>query len=185
MPKVVILLAEGFEEVEAVAIVDVLRRADIEVVVAGMHEGPITSSRRVRVLADTVIDTIRSEDFDMIVLPGGQPGSDNLNADARVQGLINEFNAKGKLIGAICAAPYVLANAGILEGKRATSYPTYKDRLGKVVYEEQSVVEDGNVMTSRGPGTALCFGLSIVARLVGKEKAQQIRQAMLLEKICD
>jgi len=185
MSKVVILLAEGFEEVEAVAIVDVLRRADIEVVIAGLHEGLITSARRVRVLPDTVVDTIRSEDFDMIVLPGGQPGSDNLNNDARVHALIREFHVKGKLTGAICAAPYVLANAGILEGKRATSYPTYKDRLGKVVYEEQSVVEDGNVMTSRGPGTALCFGLSIVARLVGKEKAQQIRQAMLLEKVCD
>jgi 4-methyl-5(b-hydroxyethyl)-thiazole monophosphate biosynthesis len=185
MVKVVILLAEGFEEVEAVAIVDVLRRADIEVVIAGLHEGPITSARRVRVLPDTGIDTIRSEDFDMIVLPGGQPGSDNLNADARVRRLINEFHAQGKLTGAICAAPYVLANAGILDGKHATSYPSYRDRLGKVIYEEQSVVEDGNVMTSRGPGTALCFGLSIVARLVGEEKAQQIRQAMLLEKVCN
>jgi protein deglycase len=185
MSKVVILLAEGFEEVEAIAIVDVLRRADIEVVIAGLHEGPVTSARRVRVIPDIVIDTIRSEDFDMIVLPGGQPGSDNLNADARVRRLITEFHAKGKLTGAICAAPYVLANAGILEGKRVTSYPTYRDRLGKVAYEEQSVVEDGNVMTSRGPGTALCFGLSIVARLVGKEKAQQIREAMLLEKVCD
>lgn len=185
MAKVVILLAEGFEEVEAIAIVDVLRRADIEVAIAGLYEGPITSARKVRVLPDTVIDTIRPEDFDMIVLPGGQPGSDNLNADTRVRRLINEFHAKGKLTGAICAAPYVLANAGILEGKRATSYPTYKDRLGNVIYEELSVVEDGNVMTSRGPGTALCFGLSIVKRLVGKEKAQQIRQAMLLEKVCD
>lgn len=88
MSKVVILLAEGFEEVEAIAIVDVLRRADIEVVIAGLHEGPVTSARRVRVLPDTVIDTIRPEDFDMIVLPGGQPGSDNLNSDARVQTLI-------------------------------------------------------------------------------------------------
>jgi protein deglycase len=185
MPKVVILLADGFEEVEAVAIVDVLRRADIEVTIAGLHEGPVTSARKIRVLPDTVIDTIRTEDFDMVLLPGGQPGSDNLNNDARVLTLIREFHTKGKLTGAICAAPYVLANAGILDGRHATSYPTYKDRLGKVVYEEQTVVEDGNVMTSRGPGTALCFGLSIVAKLVGKEKAQQIRQAMLLEKVCD
>jgi 4-methyl-5(b-hydroxyethyl)-thiazole monophosphate biosynthesis len=185
MPKVVILFAEGFEEVEAVAIVDVLRRAEIDVTIAGLRQGPVTSARRVRVLPDTVIDTIRTEDFDMIVLPGGQPGSDNLNNDARVRRLITEFHAKGKLTGAICAAPYVLANAGILEGKHVTSYPTYRDRLGKVVYEEQTVVEDGNVMTSRGPGTALCFGLSIVAKLVGKEKALQIKQAMLLEKVCD
>jgi 4-methyl-5(b-hydroxyethyl)-thiazole monophosphate biosynthesis len=185
MPKVVILLAEGFEEVEAVAIIDVLRRAEIEVTSAGLHEGPVTSARKIIVLPDTVIDKIRTEDFDMVVLPGGQPGADNLNNDARVRTLLSEFHKKGKLTGAICAAPYVLANAGILEGKHATSYPTYKDKLGNVMYEEKTVVEDGNVMTSRGPGTALCFGLSIVAKLVGKEKAQQIRQAMLLEKVCE
>jgi 4-methyl-5(b-hydroxyethyl)-thiazole monophosphate biosynthesis len=185
MPKVVILLAEGFEEVEAVAIIDVLRRAEIDVTSAGLHEGPVTSARKIIVLPDTVIDKIRTEDFDMVVLPGGQPGADNLNNDARVRTLLSEFHKKGKLTGAICAAPYVLANAGILEGKHATSYPTYKDKLGNVMYEEKTVVEDGNVMTSRGPGTALCFGLSIVAKLVGKEKAQQIRQAMLLEKVCE
>jgi protein deglycase len=185
MPKVVILLADGFEEVEAVAIVDVLRRAEIEVTIAGLHEGPVTSARKVRVLPDTVIDTIRTGDFDMIVLPGGQPGSDNLNNDARVRTLVRDFHTKGKLTGAICAAPYVLANAGILDGRHVTSYPTYRDRLGKVIYEEHSVVEDGNVMTSRGPGTALCFGLSIAEKLVGKEKAQQIKHAMLLEKVCD
>lgn len=185
MPQVVILLADGFEEVEAVAIVDVLRRAEIAVTIAGLHEGPVVSARNIRVLADTVIDTVRSDDFDMIVLPGGQPGSDNLNGDPRVRALIHEFNAKGKLTGAICAAPYVLANAGILEGKRATSYPSYRERLGNAVYEEKSVVEDGTVMTSRGPGTALCFGLSIVAKLAGAEKAQQIKQAMLLDEVCD
>jgi len=114
MPRVVIPLADGFEEVEAIALVDVLRRADIDVVVAGLHDGPIESARKVRVLPDTTIDTIRGEDFDMIVLPGGQPGSDNLNADSRVKALLRDFYAKGKLTGAICAAPYVLASAGIL-----------------------------------------------------------------------
>ena len=185
MPKVVVLLAEGFEEVEAVAIVDVLRRAEIEVTLAGLHEGPVTSARKIRVLPYVVIDEISTDRFDMIILPGGQPGSDNLNNDARVRSLVREFHSKGKLTAAICAAPYVLANAGILDGKRVTSYPTYRDRLGNVTYEEQTVVEDGNVITSRGPGTALCFGLSIVARLAGKEKANQIRQAMLLEEICN
>jgi 4-methyl-5(b-hydroxyethyl)-thiazole monophosphate biosynthesis len=185
MPKVVILLADGFEEVEAVAIVDVLRRAEIEVTIAGLHKGAVVSARNIRVLPDTVIDNIRSDDFDMIVLPGGQPGSDNLNGDPCVVALIKEFNTKGKLTGAICAAPYVLANAGVLEGRRATSYPTYQEKLGNAIYEETAVVEDGNVMTSRGPGTALCFGLSIVAKLAGAEKAQEIKKAMLLEKVCD
>jgi 4-methyl-5(b-hydroxyethyl)-thiazole monophosphate biosynthesis len=181
MPRVVVILADGFEEVEAMAIVDVLRRADIDTVTAGLHEGPVVSARKVKVIPDTVIDKVRSDDFDMIVLPGGQPGSDNLNADNRVKELLKSFSQKGKLTGAICAAPFVLANAGVLQGKHATSFPSYKDRLGNVIYEEKTVVEDGNILTSRGPGTALSFGLAIVARLLNKEKAQKIREAMLVE----
>ena len=181
MPRVAVILADGFEEVEAIAIIDVLRRARIDTVVAGLHTGHITSARTVKVIPDTVIDTVKADDFDMIVLPGGQPGSDNLNADPRVKELISSFSLKGKLIGAICAAPMVLAGAGILQGKRATSYPSYKDRLGGALYEETPVVTDGNVLTSRGAGTALSFGLAIVERLVSKEKAQKIKEAMLIQ----
>ena len=184
MSKVAVILADGFEEVEAIAVVDVLRRADIEVVMAGLHEGPVSSARNVKIIPDTTIDTIKSEDFEMIVLPGGQPGSDNLNADTRVKDLVRDFNSKGKLTGAICAAPYVLANAGILDGKHATAYPSFKDKLGAALYEEKTVVEDGNVLTSRGPGTALCFALAIVERLSGKEKAGQIKEAMLVNQDC-
>jgi len=180
MPKVVILLADGFEELEAVAIADVLRRAEIEVVLAGLHDGPVTSARKVRLLPDAVIDMVRPDDFDMIVLPGGQPGADNLNADPRVRELVRQFYGSGKLTGAICAAPYVLANAGVLDGRHATSFPSYKGRLGTAVYEEKSVVEDGNVLTSRGPGTAIAFGLAIAAKLVGREKARKIQEAMLV-----
>ncbi len=180
MPKVAVILADGFEEVEAIAIIDVLRRAGIDVVAAGLHDGHITSSHKVKVIPDTVIDTVKVDDFDMLVLPGGQPGSDNLNADARVIALIKSFSQKGKLTGAICAAPFVLGNAGVLAGKRATSYPSYKDKLCGATYEEKTVVEDGNVLTSRGAGTALAFGLAIVARLVGAEKAQKIKEAMLI-----
>ncbi len=180
MPRVVVVLADGFEEVEAMAVVDVLRRAEIETVIAGLHDGHITSARKVKVIPDTVIDTVKPDDFDMIVLPGGQPGSDNLNADVRVKELIRSFSLKGKLTGAICAAPIVLASAGILQGKRVTSYPTYKERLGGAVYEEKTVVSDGNVLTSRGAGTALNFGLAIVERLMGREKAQTIKESMLI-----
>lgn len=180
MPRVAVILADGFEEVEAMAVVDVLRRAEIETVIAGLHAGHIASARKVKVIPDTVIDTVKPDDFDMIVLPGGQPGSDNLNADVRVKELIKSFSLKGKLTGAICAAPYVLANAGVLKGKRVTSYPTYKDRLGGAVYEEKTVVSDGNVLTSRGAGTALNFGLAIVERLMGREKAQKIKESMLI-----
>ncbi len=184
MPNIAIILAEGFEELEAVAIIDVLRRAGIEVVSAGLHEGTVSSARKVKVIPDVMIDKLNSDDFDMLVLPGGLPGSDNLNADKRVGDLIRDFTNKGKVTGAICAAPYVLANSGVLEGKHVTSYPSFKEKLGNVVYEEKTVVTDGNIMTSRGPGTAICFGLAIVERFLGKEKALQIKEAMLVEQDC-
>ena len=123
--RIVVLLADGFEEVEAIALVDVLRRAKIEVVVAGLHSGVVESARGVKLVPDTAIDTIRTENFDMIVLPGGQPGSDNMRSDERVKTLVRDFYSKGKLTGAICAAPIGLADAGILEGKRATAYRSY------------------------------------------------------------
>ncbi|HXW68724.1 MAG TPA: DJ-1 family glyoxalase III [Dissulfurispiraceae bacterium] len=180
MPQVAVLLADGFEEVEAMAIIDVLRRAGITVVIAGLHPGPIESARHVKVLPDALIDTIRADNFDMLVLPGGQPGADNLNGDKRVKDLIMEFYDKGKLTGAICAAPYVLANAGILEGKHATAYPTFMDRLGNALYKDENVVIDGQVLTSKGPGTALHFGIAIVERLAGRERAEAVKEAMLI-----
>ncbi len=185
MPKVIVPLADGFEEIEAIAIIDVLRRAGIDVTVAGLHSGPIQSARRLKVVPDTTIETITSDDFDMIVLPGGQPGSDNLNADERVRTLLRDFHGKGKLTGAICAAPYVLAGVGILEGKKATSFPSYSGKLGGAIYQEKTVVEDGKVMTSRGPGTAVCFALAIVERLVGREKANAVKEAMLVRDDCN
>ncbi len=181
MPNVAVILADGFEEVEAISIVDVLRRAEINTVIAGLHDGHIISARKVKIIPDTTIDTVKVDDFDMIVLPGGQPGTDNLKADPRVNDLIKSFSQKGKLTGAICAAPIVLASAGVLQGKHATSFPSYRDRLGGALYEEKSVVTDGNVLTSRGPGTALAFGLAIVERLLNKEKAQKIKEAMLIK----
>jgi len=185
MSKVVVPLADGFEEIEAMAIIDVLRRAGINVSIAGLHSGPVESARKVKVIPDTTIDTISAEDFDMIVLPGGQPGADNLNADERVGKLIREFRDKGKFTAAICAAPYVLANAGVLEGKRATAFPSFSKRLGSAVYTEQSVVEDGKVLTSRGPGTAICFALALAEKLAGKEKAASVKEAMLVRDDCD
>lgn len=184
MPKVVVPLADGFEEIEAMAIIDVLRRAGIEVTVAGLHSALIESARHVKVAPDTTIDTITADDFDMIILPGGQPGSDNLNASGEVKNLIRDFHRKGKLTGAICAAPYVLANAGVLEGRRATAYPSYSEKLGGAIYQDKTVVEDGNIMTSRGPGTAICFALAIIEKLVGREKANAVKEAMLIKDDC-
>jgi len=184
LARAVIILAKGFEELEAVAVVDVLRRAQIEVVIAGLNNDYVESARGVKVIPDESIDNIKAENFDMVILPGGIPGTDNLNADSRVRDLLIDFASEGRLTGAICAAPSVLANAGLLEGKKVTSYPTYKDKLGKVIYQEDKVVVDGNVLTSRGPATAICFGLAIVEKLSGREKAEEIKKAMLVD-YCD
>jgi len=186
MPRVLMPLAEGFEEIEALAIVDVLRRAEIEVVVAGLQPGPVTSVRKITVLPDTTIDTVSSDGFDMIILPGGQPGTDNLNNDPRIHRLLADFNSAGKLIAAICAAPIILGAAGLLSGRRATSYPTYSNRLGGALYDARTeVVTDGNIITSQGPGTAISFALAIVSRLAGESTAEEIAKAMVVPDVRD
>jgi 4-methyl-5(b-hydroxyethyl)-thiazole monophosphate biosynthesis len=181
MPKVLLPLAEGFEEIEALAVVDVLRRAKIEVTLAGLQLGSVSSARKVTIIPDTTIDTISVEEFNMIILPGGQPGTDNLNADPRIHRLLSEFQSSGKLIGAICAAPIILAAAGLLSGKRVTSYPSYSTKLNGALYEDRAVVTDGNIITSQGPGTAISFALAIVSRLVDGHTAEEISKSMLVQ----
>lgn len=181
MAKVLMPLAQGFEEIEALTIVDILRRADIEVVLAGLQPGPVTGSHNISIIPDSTIDSVNSGDFNMIVLPGGQPGSDNLNADPRIHKLLTEFAASEKLIGAICAAPIVLAAVGLLSGKKATCYPSYSDRLNGGIYNASPVVSDGSIITSSGPGTAVSFGLAIAARLAGRHAADAVAKAMLVQ----
>ncbi len=180
MSKVLMPLAHGFEEIEALTVVDILRRAEIDVVLAGLLPGPVTGAHNISVVPDTTIDAVNAYSFDMIVLPGGQPGSDNLNADPRVHALLKEFSASDKLIGAICAAPIVLAASGLLNGKNATCYPTYIRRLIGAVYEDRPVVCDGNLITSKGPGTAISFGLEIASRLAGRDVADAISESMIV-----
>ena len=179
MAKVLMPMAEGFEEIEALTVVDILRRADIGVVLAGLQPGSVAGAHNISIIPDTTIESVNAVDFDMIILPGGQPGSDNLNADPRIHALLAEFAAAEKLIGAICAAPIVLAAAGLLNGKKATCYPSYSDRLHGGIYEESPVVSDGTIITSRGPGTAVKFGIEIAARLAGRQAADAVAKAML------
>ncbi|KJU83030.1 DJ-1 family protein [Candidatus Magnetobacterium bavaricum] len=180
MERVLLLLAEGFEELEAVTIVDVLRRAEIDIVMAGLGDGVMTSARRIKIVPDMQLEDVDIDQFDMVVLPGGQPGTDNLAKDERVIRIIRTMNEKGKYTAAICAAPYVLSEAGVLADKRATSYPTFQERLKAAeVVKDQRVVRDGTVITSCGPGTAIDFALALVELFRGKQKAQTIRQAML------
>ena len=180
MASVLIPLAQGCEELEAVTVIDLLRRAGIEVISASLGEGPIKASRGTLLLADTTLDEALQRDYDMVVLPGGLPGADHLNNDARIQQLLQTMAKNNKYTAAICAAPKVLATAGLLEGKRATGFPGVLEKLQlpATTLESAAVVKDGNVITSRGPGTAMDFALTLIELLAGKPKRDEVETAL-------
>lgn len=171
------ILAPGFEEIEAVTVIDVLRRAEVDVLVAGLGGGPVRGSHQITVVADQPLDHLSPDDFDAVVLPGGMPGAANLRDNARVVALVKSFAAKGKVVAAICAAPIVLESAGLLAGRRATSFPGFE--LPSARYTEERVVVDGALVTSRGAGTAMEFALALVARLVSPEVSRDLAERML------
>lgn len=179
MARVLIPLADGCEELEAVTLIDLLRRAGIEVVTAGLKPGIVTASRGVQLVPDVTLDVALQDDYDMVALPGGMPGAAHLKGDARIIGLIKNMAAAGKYTAAICAAPMVLAEAGVLNGKRATAYPGFLDALPGVAASDAAVVQDGKVLTSRGPGTAMDFALALVEVLAGAEKRRQVEAALV------
>jgi len=178
MPKVLVPLAQGCEEIEAVTVIDILRRAGITVVSAGLDDQPVRASRGVMLMPDSTLDAVLHEDFDMIVLPGGQPGTNHLKADARVLKLVQRMAQQDKYVTAICAAPSVLASAGLLDGRQATSFPGALAPFPKVKQRHAAVVEDGKIITSRGPGTAMDFALTLVERLTGKAKRQEVEAGL-------
>jgi 4-methyl-5(b-hydroxyethyl)-thiazole monophosphate biosynthesis len=178
MPKVLVPLAQGCEEIEAVTIIDLLRRAGVEVISAGLDAHPIRASRGVILIADTTLELAVLQDFDMIVLPGGQPGTNNLKADQRIIALLQKMAAQGKHVAAICAAPAVLATAGLLNGKNATSFPGALDAFSQVHQQSNTVVIDGKVITSRGPGTAIDFALTLIALLVSTTKREEVASGL-------
>jgi 4-methyl-5(b-hydroxyethyl)-thiazole monophosphate biosynthesis len=188
MSTILLPLAKGFEEVEAVSLIDVLRRGGIEVRIAhmdgDMDTDLVLGANGITIQADTSIANVIEEDFDMILLPGGWDGTYILAENQTVQRLLKEFKQKEKVIGSICAAAYALKKADVL-GTEYTCYPAAKDEVNHNGYrEDKAVVTDGNVMTSRGPGTALCFGLEIVKRFSGVETYQAVKEGMLLD-FCD
>ena len=181
MAKVLVPLAQGCEELEAVTIIDLLRRAQIEVVTAGLDKKTVTASRGVRLIPDTDLDTALKQDYDMIVLPGGLPGADHLDQDPRLRSLLKKMAAGNQYTAAICAAPKALANAGVLEGKRATAYPGVLDsmNLPRTRVTGEAVVVDNHVITSRGPGTAMDFALALIETLLGKQKRNEVETALV------
>jgi protein deglycase len=181
MKKVLIHLADGFEEIEAITPVDVLRRAGCEVImvsVTGRNE--VTSSRGVVLVADTHFVEADYDHADMIVLPGGQPGADNLNKHEGLKKEIQEFCRQGKYVAAICAAPIVLGGLGVLKNKKATCYPGYESRLTGASTLGNAVEVDGNMITGKGPGVALEFSLMLVEKLMGKSKVEELKKAMII-----
>ncbi|ODU40594.1 MAG: 4-methyl-5(B-hydroxyethyl)-thiazole monophosphate biosynthesis protein [Thiobacillus sp. SCN 63-374] len=179
MARVLVPLADGCEELEAVTIIDLLRRAGIEVVSAGLKPGVVKASRGVQLVPDLTLDSALQDDYDMVVLPGGMPGAAHLKADPRILRLLKDMAAAGKYTAAICAAPMVLAEAGVLEGRQATSYPGFLDGLPGVTVSAAAVVRDGKVLTSRGPGTAMDFALALIETLAGADKRQQVEAALV------
>lgn len=174
MPKVLVPLAPGCEEIESISIINILRRAGVEVVSAGLDAQPVRASLGLMLLPDTTLDAALKQTYDMIVLPGGQPGTNNLKADARILALVQSMAQQGKYVAAICAAPSVLATAGLLDGKHATSFPGALDAFPGVQQQQGAIVEDGKLITSRGPGTAMDFALTLVERLLGHAKRAEV-----------
>lgn len=180
MSKVYIFLADGFEDIEGLTVVDLMRRAGIEIDTVSIKESrEVTTSHNITLLTDRIFSETDFSDADMLVLPGGMPGTRYLGEYAPLTDLLTDFYNKGGKIAAICAAPSVFANLGFLKGRKATSYPSFMDKLTGAETTEDAVVIDGNVTTSRGMGTAIDFGLSLIAQLMGEEKSKEIADSIV------
>lgn len=181
MSRVLVPLAQGCEELEAITITDLLVRAGIEVTTAGLDERPVTASRGTTIIPDTTIEAITGQSFDLIVLPGGLPGADHLRDNKSLQLLLKNHAAEGRRIGAICAAPKALAAAGLLEGRRATAYPGVLEALAndQIDIRNSAIEIDGNIITSRGPGTAMDFALTLIELLEGPARREEVNKQLV------
>lgn len=182
--KVLVPLAQDCEELEAVTIIDLLRRADIEVITAGLDAEPVVASRGVKLIPDTTLDQAiadHTDGFDMIVLPGGLPGADYLNNDPRIHALLKSQISQQKHIAAICAAPKVLVSAGLLDNKQITAYPGALGEMdtSNIKLSSKSVVNDGLITTSRGPGTAMDFALKLIETLAGSATRDEVEAGLV------
>ncbi|MDH5516927.1 MAG: DJ-1/PfpI family protein [Gammaproteobacteria bacterium] len=183
MKKVLIPLAQGCEELEAITLIDLLRRAGTEVITAGLDCEPVICSRKTVLVADTTLDKVLNHQFDLIALPGGLPGADHLRDDPRIIELLQKHWQQNKYIAAICAAPKALAKAGLLENKKATAFPGVLESLNLKTTDisDSAIEQDGNLITSRGPGTAMDFALALIKLLLGSEAMQNVAKQMVRE----
>ena len=180
--RVLVPLAEGFEEMEGVILIDVLRQARIETVAAAMGESrEVPASRGVTVVDDTTWTELDPASFDLIAIPGGMGGTRRLQQDQRLLKALREFHGAGKPLAAVCAGPLVLQSAGLLKGRTVTCHPGVADELTDAKRLDDRVVEDGNLITSQGPGTSFAFALAIVRRLAGEAVANQVAGGLILQ----
>jgi 4-methyl-5(b-hydroxyethyl)-thiazole monophosphate biosynthesis len=177
--KIIVPLAEGFEEIEFSTIVDILRRAGADVITVGLKEGAIEGRSGIKMIPDFSIDKINPDEFDVVVLPGGSPGFINLGNDEKVINLVRELYRKDKYVTAICGAPSVLSKAGVLKKRKATIHPTCKEMIEDAKYLDERVVIDGKIITSQGPGTAMEFSMKLVEVLFGREKMEEVNGEVL------
>ena len=179
--KVAVFFANGFEEIEAITIVDVLRRASIDVKTVSITGNlKVTGSHDIPVIVDELFENVDFSQIDMLVLPGGMPGAKNLNEHDGLKKLLLQFNESGILLGAICAAPLVLGQAGILQGKKATCYPGFEDYLKGANITGSPAEVDGNIVTGRGAGVAINFALKIVEQLINEKTAKELAEKMVV-----
>lgn len=177
MSKISVFMADGSEEVECLAVVDMARRAGIEVQTVSVTGKPeITSSHGVRIAADLLFEDAEFESSDILYLPGGMPGTENLYAHEGLRELVLRFAAEGKRVAALCAAPSILGRLGLLDGRSATCHPGWEDKLGSAEYTRTGVVTDGNITTGRGVGFAIDMGLELVRLLNGDDFATDLRR---------
>ena len=181
MKKIAVHLAEGFEEIEAVSIIDVLRRAEFEVIVVSIgKKTEVTGSHGIKITADLVFESVNYDLVDMIVLPGGMPGSKNLNEHLGLREQILNYNDLEKPLAAICAAPLVFGNLGILKSKKATCYPGFENQLHGAIVTPDDVINDQNIITGKGAGVAIKFALSIVEKFRGQEFSEDLGKKMIV-----
>ena len=178
--KTLVPIANGSEEMEAVIIVDTLRRAGWEVAVVGLSAGTIKASRGVKLVADADWEQVDPSDFELLILPGGMGGTMAFCEHTGVLQALKDFDAAGKWIGAICAAPMALARAGVLDGKKYTCYPGCEEQIQNGTRLDEIVVVDGHLITSQGPGTAFEFALKLIAELECPNKSAEVRAGLLL-----
>ncbi|RFF29178.1 MULTISPECIES: DJ-1 family glyoxalase III [unclassified Wenzhouxiangella] len=178
MTRVLVPIAEGSEELEAVTMIDLFRRAEFDVTVAGLAAGPVRASRDTVLVPDAHLEELADQSFDLIALPGGLPGAKRLGDSELLAGLLRRQYDEGRWIAAICAAPQVLARHGLLTGRKATSFPGALDDFDGIERIDEPVVVDGHILTSRGPGTAMDFALELIERCAGREVRDRVEQGL-------